>query len=398
MRCYRVSKSTSTATATTATATATSVSFSGGSQPESEIDRHYQGSFVGLLTTVHTPESMYIPAADRYAGLRPLAEISTQPQIDPFETLATYQTVSLNDNAQEQSASSLSLPYEPLLPNEPSQATDDVDPIMAVAEPYETGISKDPKRPSGQNLAHQSTDSTDKWITYSGDKKRPFKCGYEGCGKTYTTKRNLQKHFVSHIGCLQFRCYTGDCTGAIRYCDKQALERHIHKKHTTERPYECDICNNRFSRSDILLAHRRNVHSVKDRQNQPQNSDSTDKWIMYSGDETRPLKCGYESCGKTYIKKQALRRHLVSHIGGLQFRCYLGECNGTMRYCDNQALTRHIHKTHNTFVGRPFKCDICTKRFSRRNNLKHHKEEVHFTEKEQTTKKEQKSPTKRKRK
>ena len=162
MRNYRASKSTSTATSTS-TSAATIVTASVDSQPELATEQQQQGSFVGLSTTVNTPESTYIPILvdDRDAGLRLLAEISaSQPQIDPFQALATYQTVSLNDNAQEQSASSLPLPDEPLLFNEPSQAADDANPIMEVEEP---------KPGRGQNLADQNADSTDKWIMCSGN-------------------------------------------------------------------------------------------------------------------------------------------------------------------------------------------------------------------------------------
>ena len=381
MRSYRVSKSTSSATAT-------SVSVFGDSQPESAIDRHQQGSFVGLSTTVHTPESRYITAAERYAELRLLTEISaSQPQRDPFEVLAAYQTVSLNNDAQEQSAGFFLLPDESLLSNEPSLATDDANPIMEFEEP----------RPrSRHNLVDPNADSTDKWIMYSGDKTRPFKCGYEGCGKQYTRKHCLQKHFISHIGDSEFRCDLGDCAGAIRYCDKQALARHIHKKHTMERPFECDICNKRFVRLHNLSAHRRNVHSVKDEQNQPQNSDSTDKWIMYSGDKTRPFKCGYEGCGSTYTLKHALRKHFLSHIGDSQFRCYTGDCTGAIRYCDSQALARHIYKKHT--MKRPYACDICPMQFGRGDHLRRHKKQVHSTESEHISVKKAKPPPKRKRK
>ena len=367
MRSYRASKSTSTATTTSA-------SVSGDSQPESAIDRHQQGSFAALSTTLHTPESRYIPATERYAGLRLLAEVSTL-QVDPFVTLATHQPVTFDDEAQEQSASSLSLPDEPLLLNEPSQVTDDVDPIMVVTESHETGISKDSQRPSGQNPADQNTDSTDKWVMCSGDETRPFKCGYEGCDKHYTTKLALQKHFVLHTDSSQFRCYTGNCTGEIKYWNSQALARHIHKKHTVARPYKCDNCNKRFARSDILLTHRRNVHSIKDGQNQRQNSHSTDKWIMHSDDEIKPFKCGYEGCGRTYTEKRSLRRHFISHIGDSQFRCYTGDCTGEMRYCDSQALAKHIRRKHT--LERPFECGSCDKRFVSLHNLNRHRRNLH---------------------
>ena len=383
MLSYRVSKSTSTVTATT-----TSVSVSGDSQPESSIDRHQQCFFVGLSTTVHTPESMYTPAADRCAGLRLSAEVSApQLQIDPFEELATYQTVSHYDDAQELYASFLSLPYEPLLSNESSPASDDANSIMEFEEP---------KPRSGQTLVDQDAESTDKWIIYSGDETKPFKCGYEGCGKTYTKKHSLRRHFPKHNGDSQFRCYTGNCTGKIKYCDDKTLTRHIYKKHIMEKPYECDICNKQFVRSDNLNRHKEKVHSIKDEQNQPQNSDLTDKWIMYSGDETRPFQCGYEDCAKTYIRKQALQKHLASHTGESQFRCYAGDCTGAWTYYNSQALARHIYKKHT--MERAYACDICPLRFGRKEHLMRHQQKIHSTEKEQTAKKVQKSPPKRKRK
>ena len=492
----------------TATVTSTSTTTSRSSQPESAAGQHQQGSFVSLSPTVHTPDSTYIPTAERYAGLILLAEISaSQLKIDPFEALATYQTVALNDDAQEQSASSLSLHDDPLpsngpslatddakpimlvaepheigisedpkgpigqniadqntdstykwivysgdetrpfkcgyegcdrryttrqsvrrhivkhtdasqlrcytgdctdaindvqkqsassllLSNEPSKVTDDDNPIMVVAEPHETGVSEVPKRPGGQNVADQIADSTDKWIICDGDKTKPFKCGYEGCDKRYTAKQSLRKHFITHTGDSKIRCYTGDCTGRTKYCDEKALARHIHKKHTMQRPFTCDICNKRFPRPDNLISHRRNVHFVRDEQNQPKNS-ATDKWIMYSGDETKPFKCGYKGCSRKYAKKYSLRRHFVTHIGDSQFRCYTGGCTGEIRYCDSQGLARHIHTKHT--IERPYECDICNNQFRRLDHLKYHLKYVHSTEKEQTTKKEQNSQ-KRKRK
>ena len=246
MNRFNVTKSTSAATATT-----TRVIVSEVSQPDLAEGQHQQGSFVGRSTTVHTPESTYVQAADRDAGLKLLAEISAlQPQIDPFQALATYQTVSLAENVQEQSARSLSLSDEPSLSNEPSQPTDDVDPIMVVEEP---------KPRSGQNQVYQAPDSIDQWITYSGDEIRPFKCGYEGCDKTYMSRRSLVRHCTAHTG-SEYRCFVGECIGHIQYCDKRTLDRHIQNRHTFVRPYACKICSKRFARPDHLTRHKNEVH------------------------------------------------------------------------------------------------------------------------------------------
>ena len=231
---------------------------------------------------------------------------------------------------------------------------------------------EEPKPRSGQNLADQDADSTDKWIIFSGDETKPFKCGYEGCGKTYTKKHSLRRHLPKHTGDSQFRCYTGDCTGKIRYCDEKTLTRHIYKKHVMERPYECDICNKGFFRSDTLLYHRTNVHPAGDEQNQPQNSDSTDKWIKYSGDDTRPFQCGYEDCDKTYTTKKALQRHFVKHPCDSQFKCYTGDCTGIIRYPDKEALAKHIHIKHT--MKRPYTCEFCNSQFVRASHLNQHQQ------------------------
>ena len=167
MRNYHVSTSTATATATS-TSTATTVTALGDSRPELAIEQQQQGSFVGFSTTVHTPESTYILAADRYVELRELAEICTsRVYFDPFEALATYQTAFYDDDVQERSASYLSLYDEPFLSSEPSQPTNDANSIMENAEP---------KPRSRQNPANQDSDSIEKRVMFSSDKIRPFKC------------------------------------------------------------------------------------------------------------------------------------------------------------------------------------------------------------------------------
>ena len=108
-----------------------------------------------------------------------------------------------------------------------------------------------------------------------------------------------------------------------------------------------------------------------------QSPDSTNKWIVISGDEKKPFQCGYKRCGRKYSKKETLQIHFVTHAGDSKLRCYQGDCAGTVIYRDAQALTRHM-STHHTFE-RVFGCKICDRRFRQQHHLRYHMEHVHLT-------------------
>ena len=223
-------------------ATSTGTTTSKDSQPGTKDGQRSQGAFVGLSTTIHTPESALIPATyHRQDDLGLLSETGTT-QIGPFEVPATHQTATFDDHDQGQSASSLSLSNESSRSQRSSQPVDDHVPIVR---------------------EKQSPDPTDKWIMMSGDKKKPFKCGYEGCCRKYSEKAHLRTHFVTHTGDSKLRCYLGDCAGKVVYRDVRVLTRHTQAYHTFERPFGCDNCDRRFRRAEHLKYHREHVHSLK---------------------------------------------------------------------------------------------------------------------------------------
>ena len=225
----------------TFTATTTTITVSRNSQPELAAGQRQQGFFVGLSTTVHTPESILIPVTYHQQNERGLmSEIGTT-QIDPFEALATHQAVTYDYDDHRRSASSLSLSIES------SQSVEDVVPT----------VRQEP-----------SPNPTDIWIMMSGDEEKPFQCGYEGCGKKYLRKTSLRKHLVSHTRNSKFRCYSGDCAGRAIY-DARELTQHMRTKHTFERPYRCELCNKRFKRSDHLTRHMDHVHFIKRKKRSP---------------------------------------------------------------------------------------------------------------------------------
>ena len=234
----------SSASTTTFTASISTIT-SRFSQPELAARQRQQGSFVDLSKTVHMPESTQtLTDYQQQAGLRLLAEVSaSQIEVDPFEALATHQTVTFDNEHLGRSASSLSLSDELSRSYKLSQPVNDTNPIVREEE---------------------SSDPTDKWIIVDKSQKKPFKCGYPGCVTSCLRKAHLIAHFTRHTGKSKFKCPHPGCVGNEYFRDKGTLKRHIFTQHTSERPFQCDRCKGRFGRRDHLRNHRKQVHGIKE--------------------------------------------------------------------------------------------------------------------------------------
>ena len=291
---HSVFKSSSAATISTMTSRV--------SQPELGAGQRQQGSYVGLSTTTHAPESTRMPASYPQDELRFLSdddlrflydidvsEIST-PHMNPFEALATHQTITFEDQNQvQEQPDEFPSPFDELL-----QPVDDVDPMAKedndevslsilpslnghiwqalsgiLPEAMTTGIAGGPNLPSDQYLAEQSPDSTDKWIIVDNSQERPYKCGYQGCDKSYYRRIHLKRHFVKHTGTSKFKCPHPECVGNKYFGDSTLLKRHIASKHTFGKPFQCESCNKRFMHKESLKYHKERMHSPENEQNPP---------------------------------------------------------------------------------------------------------------------------------
>ncbi|KAJ3038289.1 zinc-finger protein [Rhizophlyctis rosea] len=178
---------------------------------------------------------------------------------------------------------------------------------------------------------------------------KPHGCLWSKCGARFETFDELTDHVSeNHIGSgrSEYLCGWINCDrNGKPFSQRQKVMRHI-QTHTGDKPYQCTVCNQRFSESGIMTQHMR----------------------THTGE--RPFECPEPACDRRFAIPGALTIHIRKHTGEKPFKCKMTGCE--KRFAESSNLTKHL-RVHTG--EKPFKCVVpeCPKKFARPDQVARHR-------------------------
>ncbi|KAF4521403.1 hypothetical protein B566_EDAN016982 [Ephemera danica] len=141
----------------------------------------------------------------------------------------------------------------------------------------------------------------------------------------------------------------------------------------SQRPFECRLCNKKYSYKSDLKVHYNNIH----------------------GDSSIPMLCGFEQqyvvnciprsnkqfkclqCGKTYTGKSPLEVHFRNIHGALAMPVTCSKCGRKYKNSNRQQRQRKARTFENAADSKQYNCLLCEKTYIRKGHLVTHMNNIH---------------------
>lgn len=200
-------------------------------------------------------------------------------------------------------------------------------------------------------------------------------CEWSGCGLEFLSVELFYEHVSSHAHNLVDKCYWLNCNRKMKAVTPFLLREHL-RIHTVQKLYACPNCGHLFSTKikfvDHFLRHAPLPSFLNSPNVQPDGVIYQGRGEMkiciesYSvtGGKIKVFRCTHRNCDKAFLSSSLLCEHIRSHSSKNQ----CDECPFVAKTLSR--LQSHKLFRHQDFRG--YSCSICSKTFKQRGDLRAH--------------------------
>ncbi|XP_071488372.1 histone H4 transcription factor-like [Diadema antillarum] len=203
--------------------------------------------------------------------------------------------------------------------------------------------------------------------------KGVYACQWTDCHSKTKNIYKLREHLRCHSQEKRFGC--SQCGGL--FSNRTKFFDHIRRQGILDEPnYQCSHCSKVFASERLLRDHmRHHVNHYK-----CPFCDMTcpapsvlKKHIQWRHSTDRPFSC--ELCPHRAKTRTDMRRHLESHNAEDAYQCDVEDCQFVTKSLS--ALRAHFRLRHAEMETQRYMCHVCDKKFARGNNLTKHLKDKH---------------------